>query len=153
MGLGVSGGKERLCERQRRLTLRLAGLEENVGDNLVDLANELEERVIRQVLEGEFTLGSVSRVLRVREGYLGWKIAYSLSEDGVAVTGDDLAALEGGPNVLGDLLVGSTLTDLRSHLLDPSEDLLVGKTKVSRILCQGHMSRPQLTRGGVRRDR
>jgi len=48
----------------------------------------------------------------------------------VTVTWDDLAALEGRPNVLGDLLVGSILTDLGSHLLDPSEDLLVGKTTV-----------------------
>lgn len=104
-----------------RLTLGLAGLEENVGDDLVDLSNELEERVIRQVLEGKLSLGSVSGV--------------GLSEDGVTVTGDDLAALEGGPDVLGDLVVRDVLTNLRSHLGDPSEDLLVGKTSASSVRC------------------
>jgi hypothetical protein len=47
----------------RRRTLGLAGLEEDVGDDLVDLADELEERVLGQVLEGELSLGGVSRVL------------------------------------------------------------------------------------------
>lgn len=46
----------------------------------------------------------------------------------MTVTWDDSARLEGGPNVLGDLLVRDILADLASHLLDPSQDLLVGKT-------------------------
>jgi hypothetical protein len=89
-------------------------LEENVRDNLVDLSDELEQRVVGEVLEGKLSLSSVSGV--------------GLSEDGVTVTGDDLSALEGGPDVLGDLVVRGVLADLGSHLLDPSEDLLVGKT-------------------------
>lgn len=109
--------------------LGLAGLEEDVGDDLVDLADELEEGVLRQVLEGELSLRGVSRVLhssapttlRNKDG------TYGLSEDGVAVTGDDLARLEGRPDVLGDLVVRRGLADLGAHLLEPSEDLLVGK--------------------------
>ena len=46
----------------------------------------------------------------------------------MTVTGDNLARLEGGPDVLGDLLVRSALADLRAHLLQPTEDFLVGKT-------------------------
>jgi len=69
----------------------------------------------------------------------------------VTVTGDDLATLEGGPNVLGDLLVGSILTNLVSHLLDPSEDLLVGKTMISDRTLQAKCI--PLTRGGDRQDR
>lgn len=94
--------------------LGLTGLEENVRDDLVDLTDKLEERVLGQVLEGELSLSSVSGV--------------SLPKDGVAVTGNDLARLEGRPDVLGDLLVRSFFTDLRSHLLDPSEDFLVSET-------------------------
>ena len=46
----------------------------------------------------------------------------------MTVTGDDLATLEGRPNVLSNLLVGGRLSDLGLHLLDPTEDLLVGET-------------------------
>lgn len=48
---------------KNRLTLGLTGLEENVRDDLVDLTDKLEERVLRQVLEGELSLSSVSGVL------------------------------------------------------------------------------------------
>ena len=46
----------------------------------------------------------------------------------MAVTGDDLAAFEGGPDILLDSLVRSVLTDLALHLAEPDEDFLVGKT-------------------------
>lgn len=46
----------------------------------------------------------------------------------MAITGNDLARLEGRPDVLGNLLVRSFLTNLGSHLLDPSEDFLVSET-------------------------
>lgn len=94
--------------------LGLTGLEENVRDDLVDLTDELEEWVLGQVLEGELSLSCVSGV--------------SLPKDGVAVTGNHLARLEGRPDILGNLLVRSVLTNLGSHLLDPSEDFLVGET-------------------------
>lgn len=46
----------------------------------------------------------------------------------MTVTGNDLARLEGRPDVLGNLLVRGVLTNLGSHLLDPSEDFLVSET-------------------------
>lgn len=94
--------------------LGLASLEEDVRDEVVDLADELEHLVLGKVLQGELALSSVARV--------------GLAEDGVAVSGDDLAALEGRPDVLLDSLVGGLLTDLGLHLLQPDEDLLVGET-------------------------
>jgi hypothetical protein len=63
--------------------LGLAVLGENTGGDLVDLADELEHWVVGKVLLGELALGDVAGV--------------GLAEDGVAVTGDDLASLEGGP--------------------------------------------------------
>jgi hypothetical protein len=75
------------------------------------------------MLQGEFSLSSVSRI--------------GLSEDGVTVTWDDLSTLQCRPNVLGDLLVGSIFTDLGSHLLDPSEDLLVSETVYQRVFSMG----------------
>lgn len=48
---------------KKRLTLGLTGLEENVRDDLVDLTDKLEKRVLGQVLEGELSLSSVSGVL------------------------------------------------------------------------------------------
>ena len=119
-----------------KLTLGFTGLEEDVGDDLVDLTDELEERVLGEMLQSEFSLSSVSRI--------------GLSEDGVTVTWDDLSTLQCRPNVLGDLLVGSIFTDLGSHLLDPSEDLLVSETGYQLGLMFGQLDR---TRGGDRRDR
>ena len=41
----------------------LASFQEDVGRDVVDLANKLEERILRKVLEREFALGGVTRVL------------------------------------------------------------------------------------------
>ncbi len=45
-------------------TLSFTGLKENVGDDLVDLTDKLEKRVIGEVFKGELSLSGVSRVLR-----------------------------------------------------------------------------------------
>ena len=46
----------------------------------------------------------------------------------MSVTRDDLSSVQGLPDVLRDLLVGSILSDLLLHSSDPVEDLLVGET-------------------------
>lgn len=43
--------------------LGLAGLKQDVGCDLVDLANHLEEGILGEVLERELALGGVARVL------------------------------------------------------------------------------------------
>lgn len=43
--------------------LSLASSEEDVGHELVDLANELEEGILREMLEGKLALSTVARVL------------------------------------------------------------------------------------------
>lgn len=98
----------------RPRVLGLAGLEENFGDDLVDLANELEHVVVREVLERELALSGVARV--------------GLAEDSMAVAGHDLATLEGRPDVLADGLVRGVGANLGLHLAQPKEHLLVCKT-------------------------
>lgn len=49
----------------------------------------------------------------------------------MAITRDDLARLEGRPDVLGDFFVRRTLPNLGAHLLEPPEDFLVGETGCS----------------------
>lgn len=92
--------------------LGLAVLGEDTGGDLVDLGDELEHRVVGQVLLGELALGDVAGI--------------GLAEDGVAVAGNDLAGLEGGPEVVLDGLIGQIVANGLLHLLEPDEDLLVG---------------------------
>jgi hypothetical protein len=66
------------------------------------------------VLESKLALGHVARI--------------SLPQDGVTVTGNDLATLEGRPDVLFDSLVRRFFTDLGLHLAKPDKDFLVGET-------------------------
>ena len=94
--------------------LRFARLEEDIWHDLVDLANELEERVFREVLERELALGDVAWV--------------GLTKHGVTVARHDLSTVECRPDVLLDSLIGSVLTDLGLHLAQPDKDFLVGKT-------------------------
>lgn len=65
LGQGSVRKREIHIEWKERRTLRLSSLEQDVGNDLVDLSNKFEERVIGEVLEREFTLSSVSGVLIV----------------------------------------------------------------------------------------
>ena len=94
--------------------LGLAVLGEDTGGDLVDLGDEVEHGVLGKVLEGKLALADVTRV--------------GLAEDGVAVTGNDTARVEGVPEVLLDVLVREVRADGLLHLGEPVEDLLVGKT-------------------------
>ena len=117
--------------------LGLAGFEEDLGSDVVDLADELEHLVVGEVLESELALSSVARI--------------GLAEDGVAVTGNDLAGLEGAPDVLTDSLIGGVLADLGLHLLQPDEDLLVGKTveRTSETVEGGGIGKEGVGEGGA----
>jgi hypothetical protein len=85
---------------------------ENTRRDLVDLADELEHWVVGEMLLRELALGDVAGV--------------GLAEHGVAVAGDDLAGLEGGPQVVGDGLVAQVVANGLLHLGEPVEDFLVG---------------------------
>ncbi|KAI6759071.1 hypothetical protein HG531_013832 [Fusarium graminearum] len=94
--------------------LGLAVLSEDTGGDLVDLRDELEHGVVGHLLLGKSALSHVTRV--------------SLSENGVAVTGDDTAGVEGGPEVVSDGLVAKVIANGLLELGEPVEDLLVSKT-------------------------
>jgi hypothetical protein len=94
--------------------LGLASLEEDIRNEIVDLANEPEHLVVGEVLQSELALSGVTRI--------------GLAEDSVTVSRNDLARLEGGPYVLLDGLVGSIFANLGLHLAEPDKDFLVSKT-------------------------
>ena len=127
--------------------LGLAVLGENVGDRLVDRANNLEEGIVGHVLERKLALGGVARI--------------RLAQHSMAVTGDNLAAVERIPRKLLDGLVRHLLAlglKLGLEVHDPSEHLLVGEA-VERSREGVHASRERKVRvreggadevGGVR---
>ncbi len=90
-------------------------LHEDARGDLVDHVDQLEQRVIRQVLLAEFHLGGVAGV--------------GLAQNGVTVTRNDLAAVEGIPEGLLELFLGGHLAaELGHEVLGPTEDLLVCQT-------------------------
>lgn len=120
-GVVVSLGQTVVLEENSRVgidvgvrVLGLSVLGQNAGGDLVDLADQLEQRVIGQLAESKLALGDVTGV--------------SLAQNGVTVTGDDLAAVKGGPEVVLDGLVTDVAADGLLHLGDPVQDLLVSET-------------------------
>lgn len=89
-------------------------LGQNARSDLVDLADQLEHGVIRQLPEGKLALRDVTGV--------------SLTEDGVTVAGNNLAGVEGGPQVVLDGLVAEVAADGLLHLGEPVENLLVSQS-------------------------
>lgn len=98
----------------REWVLGLAVLGEDTWSDLVDLGDKLEHWVLWEVLLGEDTLGHVTWI--------------SLTKNGMSVTWNDTSGVEGGPEVLLDLLIGEIGANGLLHLNQPVEDLLVGKT-------------------------
>jgi len=94
--------------------LGLSVLGEDAGRDLVDLADELEHWVVGQVLLRKLALRDVAGV--------------GLAENGVAVAGDDLAGLEGRPQIVLDGLVAEVVANGFLHLLEPDEHLLVSQS-------------------------
>lgn len=51
-----------------------------------------------------------------------------LSENGVAISRNNLASLKSGPEVIGDSLVAKIVANGSLHLCEPVQDFLIGKT-------------------------
>jgi hypothetical protein len=81
---------------------------------VVQLGNQTEERIIGQVLQGEFTLSSVTRI--------------GLTKDSMTETRNDLATVKGIPKILLDLLLRGINTNGILHLQSPTKDFLVSQT-------------------------
>lgn len=111
--------------------LGLAVLSEDTRGDLVDLADEVEHGVVGHLLCGVVSICAIRKGVSVRltlsELALSHVTGVSLAEDGVAVTGDDTAGVEGGPEVVSDGLVAKVIANRLLHLGEPVEDLLVGK--------------------------
>lgn len=91
--------------------LGLTVLGQDTWSNLVDVGNQLEQLVVRHVLQGKLSLSSVTRV--------------GLSQDSVTVTWDNSAGVKGVPQVLLDGLLGDVTLQVISQLEQPLQDLLV----------------------------
>jgi len=104
--------------------LSLAVLGKDSGDNLIQLLDESEERVLGQMLEGELLLAGVAGI--------------GLPQDGMAVSGDDLAGVEDVPELLLQLIVVDVLaSELFPQLHDEAQHLLVSQA-VQRASKTGH---------------
>jgi hypothetical protein len=86
-------------------------LEQNTGDDVVDLAYKLEEFVIRQMFERKLALCDIARV--------------RFAEHCMAIARDNLSALQRGPDILLDRLVTGIFSDLGLHFCEPHKHLLV----------------------------
>jgi hypothetical protein len=104
-------------------------LKQNIRDDIVDLANELEEFVIRQVLECKLALCDITRV--------------RLAKHSMAVAGNNLPALQSRPDVLLDRFVTSILSNLGLHFREPDEDLLVREAmqRTSKAIERGRIGK------------
>lgn len=89
-------------------------LGQDTRSNLVDLAHKLEQRIFWQLAEGEFSLGDVAGI--------------GLAKNGVTISGNHTARIEGGPQVIGDGLVTEIAPDGLLHLGEPEQDFLVGQS-------------------------
>ena len=94
--------------------LGLSMLGQHARGNLVNLADQLEHRVIRQVAKGKLALADVTRVRP--------------TQDGVTVTRHHLSGLQGRPEEFGDGLVAQIVADDLLHVGEPVQHLLVGQS-------------------------
>jgi hypothetical protein len=128
--------------------LGLAVLGEDASGNLGGSGNELEDGVVSDLLS---RVGKVHQSLESR---------VRLSQNGVAVTGDDSARLEDRPQVLDEVLVGVALGDVLLHVEDESQDLLGGEAveRTSKTLETSRVGQVRIGQsgsnqvGGVSRD-
>ena len=123
-------------------------LSENTRGDLGVLLHELEDGVLLDLGAGGSKVHE-SLEARIR-----------LAENTVAVAGNDLAGLEGGPEVVLDVLLGELLANLCLHVQDPAEHLLgskaverAGKTeKTSAVAEEGVAESAANKVGGVGGD-
>jgi len=93
--------------------LSLAVLRQDTWSDLVDLADEVEHGIIGELAKSKFALRDVTRI--------------GLAENCVAIARDDTTAVQGLPQVVGDLLVAEIVTNVLLHLGEPIQDFLVGQ--------------------------
>ena len=90
-------------------------LRQNLWRELEELADEFEQGVVGEVVEGELALGEVSRI--------------GFAEYGVAVAWEYLSGFEGRPEVLCYSFIAEVAGDCFLAFQDPLEGLLVCSTR------------------------
>jgi hypothetical protein len=94
-------------------------LGQDARSDLVNLADQLEHGVIRQLAESKLALGRVARV--------------GLAKNGVTVSRNNATSVEGRPEIVLDGLVAEVVADDLLHLGEPVKDFLVGPIEKKRI--------------------
>jgi len=87
---------------------------EDGGNDVVYGLAKIDEGIVLDVFNGEFSLMDVSGI--------------SVSEDGMTITGDDLSGSEGSLGEFLDLFGGDVVTEFGLKVQQPSQDFLIGKT-------------------------
>ena len=99
--------------------LGLAVLGQDARSDLVNLADQLEHGVIRQLAESKLALGRVARV--------------GLAKNGVTVSRNNATSVEGRPEIVLDGLVAEVVADDLLHFGEPVKDFLVGPIEKKHI--------------------
>lgn len=112
-------------------------LKEDVRNKCVDLANEFEELVIGQVLQGKLALSGVTGIC--------------FPENSMAIPRNNLTTLKSRPNIFLDSIISCVLADLRLHFSEPDENFLVGKTMegTSEAVKGGSVRQERIREGGA----
>lgn len=87
----------------RPRVLDLAEFGQDWGHDLVDVGDQSEQHIVRQMLQGELALASVPRI--------------GLTQHGMAVSGHDLSRLERLPDKVLDLVLAGVVSQLLAQLL------------------------------------
>ena len=94
-------------------------LSQHARSDLVNLADELEHLVIRELAKGKLALRNVARI--------------SLTQDSVAISGNNLTSVESGPQVVLDGLVTEVVANGSLHLCEPVKHFLICPVEVQRL--------------------
>jgi len=88
-------------------------LSEDARGNVVDLADQLEHRILGEFLESELALGHVAGI--------------GFPQDSMTVSRNDTTSIQGVPQILLDGFVAEIITNFLLHFGEPVKNFLVGQ--------------------------
>jgi hypothetical protein len=108
--------------------LDFAEFVEDAGGESVHLRDEFEQFVVGEVFQCKLPRSSATIEKGGGGGPLSHVSRIGLSEDGMAVSGDDTTTLQSRPNVFFDRIIRDIHTNSILHLHNPSQDFLIGES-------------------------